>query len=56
MVEDPQRAARMGEEGRAWASETFSQDALSNCLRELLRPYGYRNESGQRLAHAEGRV
>ena len=54
ILKDPQLAARMGSEGRAWALETFSEDALSDSLRELLRPYGFKNEAAQTLAHAGG--
>jgi phosphatidylinositol alpha-1,6-mannosyltransferase len=54
ILEDPQRAARMGSEGRRWSLDTFSEDALSSSLRELLRPYGFKSESVQRSAHAGG--
>ena len=46
----------MGSEGRAWSLDTFSEDALSRSLRELLRPYGFKNESVQTLAHAGGQL
>jgi len=46
----------MGADGRAWALGTFSEDALCGSLEELLRPYGFKGESVQVLAHAGGRV
>jgi phosphatidylinositol alpha-1,6-mannosyltransferase len=56
ILKDPKRAARMGSEGRMWALETFSEDALSRSLRELLSPYGFKNEAAQTLAHAGGQL
>ncbi len=56
ILQDPQLARRMGSEGRAWSLDTFSEDALSRSLRELLRPYGFKNESVQTLAHAGGQL
>jgi glycosyltransferase involved in cell wall biosynthesis len=55
ILQDPELAARMGSAGKAWACDRFSEDALSSSLRELLRPYGFRNEGVQELAHAGGR-
>jgi phosphatidylinositol alpha-1,6-mannosyltransferase len=54
ILQDPASATRMGSDGRAWALDTFSEDALSRSLRELLRPYGFRTEGVQKLAHAGG--
>jgi phosphatidylinositol alpha-1,6-mannosyltransferase len=56
LLQDPQLASRMGAAGRAWALDTFSEDALSRSLRELLRPYGLKSESVQSLAHAGGQL
>jgi phosphatidylinositol alpha-1,6-mannosyltransferase len=56
ILEDPQRAASMGSEGRRWSLATFSEDALSSSLRELLQPYGFKSESVQTLAHAGGQL
>jgi phosphatidyl-myo-inositol dimannoside synthase len=56
ILQDPQLARRMGAAGRAWALDTFSEDALARSLRELLGPYGFRNESVQGLAHAVGEL
>ena len=52
ILQYPELAARMGCAGRTWALETFSEDALSSSLRELLRPYGFKSDSVQTLAHA----
>jgi phosphatidyl-myo-inositol dimannoside synthase len=49
---DPFRAARMGSAGRNWALDRFSEEALSNSLKELLRPYGIENERLPNLVHA----
>lgn len=49
---DPQLARRMGSAGRAWALDTFSEQALSNSLKECLRLRGFKNESAQTLVHA----
>jgi glycosyltransferase involved in cell wall biosynthesis len=54
ILEDPQLAARMGSEGRAWCLRAFSEDALCDSLRKLLRPYGFRNESLQTLPQPGG--
>jgi len=54
ILQDPQLAARMGSAGKTWALDTFSEDALLSSLRELLRPYGFKNESMQKLAPAGG--
>lgn len=51
---DSRRAGEMGAAGRKWALETFSEDALSRSLRELLRPYGVESEAMPKLAHAGG--
>ncbi len=56
ILQDPQLGARMGLAGRTWALDTFSEDALSRSLRELLRPYGFKNESAQTLVHAGGQL
>jgi glycosyltransferase involved in cell wall biosynthesis len=56
ILQDTQLAACMGSEGRTWSLDTFSEDALSSSLRELLRPYGFKNESVQTLAHVGGRL
>jgi glycosyltransferase involved in cell wall biosynthesis len=56
ILQDPELAARMGSAGKTWALDTFSEDALSRSLRELLRPYGFKNERLPELAHAGGRV
>jgi phosphatidyl-myo-inositol dimannoside synthase len=56
ILQDSQLADRMGCEGRTWALDTFSEDALSGSLRELLRPYGFKNEGLQELAHASGQL
>jgi glycosyltransferase involved in cell wall biosynthesis len=54
ILEDPRLAARMGSAGREWALDTFSEDALSRSLKELLRPYGIENERLPNLVHAGG--
>ena len=56
ILRDPQLAARMGSAGRAWSLDTFSEEALSRSLRELLRPYGFKNESVQAFVHAGGQL
>ena len=56
LLQDQARAARMGSEGRTWALDVFSENALSGSLRELLRPYGFQNDGLPVLAHAEGRL
>ena len=56
ILQDPQHAASMGSEGRRWSLDTFSEDALSSSLRELLQPYGFKSDSVQTLAHAGGRL
>ena len=40
LLSDPERAAAMGAAGRSWALENFSEQALTESLCELLRPYG----------------
>jgi glycosyltransferase involved in cell wall biosynthesis len=52
ILQYPELAARMGCAGRTWALDTFSEDALSSSMRELLRPYGFKSDSVQTLAHA----
>ncbi len=52
ILQDPELAARMGCAGKTWAFATFSEDALSGSLTELLRPYGFKSESVHELAHA----
>ncbi|MFZ3262799.1 MAG: glycosyltransferase family 4 protein [Terriglobales bacterium] len=54
ILEDPERAARMGAAGKTWVLDTFSEDALSRSLRELLWSYGFKNESMLKLARAGG--
>jgi glycosyltransferase involved in cell wall biosynthesis len=54
ILQDPQLAARMGSEGRAWCLGAFSEDALCGSLRKLLRPYGFRNEGLQTLPQVGG--
>ncbi len=49
---NPRLAADMGSAGRKWALDTFSEDALSRSLKELLRPYGVETESLPKLVHA----
>jgi len=56
LLRDPQLTADMGVAGRAWALETFSEDALSGALADLLRPYGFASEPARTLAHAGGRL
>ena len=56
ILRDPDLAARMGSEGKAWALDRFSEGALSTSLRELLRPHGLKNESARTLAHAGGQL
>lgn len=51
---NPRLAADMGSAGRKWALDTFSEDALSRSLKELLRPYGVETESVPKLVHAGG--
>jgi phosphatidylinositol alpha-1,6-mannosyltransferase len=52
ILQNRELAERMGAAGRHWVLDTFSEEALSTSLRELLRPYGYRNEVTRELAHA----
>jgi phosphatidylinositol alpha-1,6-mannosyltransferase len=54
ILEDPRLAAAMGSVGREWALDTFSEEALSRSLKELLRPYGIENERLPKLVHASG--
>jgi phosphatidylinositol alpha-1,6-mannosyltransferase len=56
LLRDPQLTADMGVAGRTWALETFSEDALSEALADLLRPYGFASKPVQTLAHAGGRL
>jgi glycosyltransferase involved in cell wall biosynthesis len=56
ILQDPQLAARMGSEGRAWALDNFCEDALCNSLKRLLRPFGFKNESLQTLPQVGGRL
>jgi phosphatidylinositol alpha-1,6-mannosyltransferase len=51
---DPSLAARMGSAGRKWALDTFSEEALSRSLKELLQREGIENERLPKLAHAGG--
>jgi hypothetical protein len=44
----------MGSAGRKWSLDTFSEEALSKSLKELLRPYGIENERLPNFAHAGG--
>jgi glycosyltransferase involved in cell wall biosynthesis len=52
---DRELATRLGVEGRKWALEKFSEEALSRSLRGLLGLGGARAEAGPTLAHAGGR-
>lgn len=54
ILSDPQLAFRMGSAGRKWSLDTFSEEALSKSLKELLRPYGIENERLPNLVHAGG--
>jgi phosphatidyl-myo-inositol dimannoside synthase len=54
ILRDRELAARMGAAGRAWALEMFSEDALADSLRKLLRPYGLVSEGLQILPQAGG--
>ena len=54
ILEDPRLAAAMGSVGREWALDTFSEEALSRSLKELLRPYGIENERLPKLVRASG--
>jgi glycosyltransferase involved in cell wall biosynthesis len=54
ILSDPQLASRMGSAGRKWSLDTFSEEALSKSLKELLRPYGIENERLPNFAHAGG--
>jgi len=56
LLQDRELATRMGAEGRVWALDNFSEDALCASLRKLLRPYGFRNESLQTLPQVSGRL
>jgi glycosyltransferase involved in cell wall biosynthesis len=49
---NPRLAAEMGAAGRKWSLDTFSEQALSRSLKELLRPYGVETESLPKLVHA----
>ncbi len=51
---NPRLAADMGSAGRKWALDTFSEEALSRSLKELLRPYGVGTERLPKLVHADG--
>lgn len=52
ILRDPELASRMGSQGRMWALDTFSKEALCRSLREMLRPYGFEDENVPELAHA----
>jgi glycosyltransferase involved in cell wall biosynthesis len=54
ILQDRELAGRMGSAGRTWALDMFSEDALSDSLRKLLRPYGFKNETLQTLPQAHG--
>jgi glycosyltransferase involved in cell wall biosynthesis len=54
ILQDRELAERMGSAGRTWALDMFSEDALSDSLRKLLRPYGFKNETLQTLPQAHG--
>ena len=54
ILSDPQLASRMGSAGRKWSLDTFSEEALSKSLKELLQPYGIENERLPNFAHAGG--
>jgi phosphatidylinositol alpha-1,6-mannosyltransferase len=56
LLQDRQLAARMGAEGRAWALDNFTEEALCGSLRKLLRLYGFRNESLQTVPQVSGRL
>ncbi len=49
ILQYPELAARMGAVGRAWALDTFSEEALGGALRELLRDFGFSGESLSRV-------
>ena len=40
LLDDPERAAAMGAAGRQWCLDTFSEEAVSRTLKELLRSCG----------------
>ena len=52
LLNDRERAAAMGAAGRKWALENFSQQALTEALGELLRPYGLERHAGPELIAA----
>lgn len=54
ILQDRELAERMGSAGRTWALDMFSEDALSDSLRKLLRPYGFKNETLQTLPQTHG--
>jgi phosphatidylinositol alpha-1,6-mannosyltransferase len=54
ILQDRELAEQMGSAGRTWALDMFSEDALSDSLRKLLRPYGFKNETVQTLPQAHG--
>jgi len=54
LLGNPRLAAEMGFAGRKWALDTFSEDALSRSLKELLRPYGVETERLPKLVHVDG--
>ena len=54
ILADPQLTAAMGSAGRQWALDTFSEQALSGSLQELLQPYGIESTKAPKLAHAGG--
>jgi phosphatidylinositol alpha-1,6-mannosyltransferase len=52
ILDNPRLAADMGSAGRKWSLDTFSEDALSQSLKDLLRPYGIETERLPKLVHA----
>lgn len=52
IVSDSELAAAMGSAGRKWARETFSQEALSRSLKELLPPQALASARLPNLVHA----
>ncbi|MFZ0686717.1 MAG: glycosyltransferase family 4 protein [Terriglobales bacterium] len=56
LLQYPELAVRMGSAGRAWALDTFSEDALASSLGELLRPHGFKSEVVQELVEVGERI
>lgn len=55
ILDDPQLAAAMGSAGREWSLDTFSEEAVSKSLKELLQTYGMHKEGRlPKLADAGG--